>query len=674
MSSDNNQFASQDEQRTVIELFKKACRKNDANKLGVAIDALAAISGRIRLSGYYPGTKNQMGDSLADRLVSMSQTPSLALNLAHQLHKLELPESANQRILAEILAVGLVHHDDEALAAVTKLIPTEISNDRLAFNLACHYALKRDRAAMFTYVKRALALGKTSEQFRTDSDFAAYIEDQEFIAILDADDAETELLTDLIQSIDGGDWAQFKPRIEATQQRGLCLSPQKILVRAIRGGNERIFSYLYESIAKQPKSYERTDEFELLLKAIEHRRHTMARLLLRRANIARMDNHYAALQMAIERDDAETVKMLLRGNLDFNQRTTLDLRTYLRKKYYRRDTIETDISRGFGDALQADAVDVIQLMMRRASRIHPLERKMYIKTLQYYLYRGNRPSRRMIAVLLQAGLRFADLRSHGEGESLLTKAILDQDTDFIDYLLDEMNAPLSRDLQEMRLAVRRGDARLLERLALHQRKLHPRWVFADAAFWKKFEALSNKRDSNRGALLRGLLYYSELDTIKAFATSVVGAEDKAARDTLLALAVAYDNTQAARYFLEQGADPNVLLRRDDKRIPAIAVALANCNYEIAEILLNHGAHTHSVDSRGDTLLHAVAFCEAAPGKLALIDRLAVAGNIDINAKNARGLTALAYATIKDDASGVRTLIRHGADAGSLRNHAPRGRS
>lgn len=666
MDSDKDVNVPHDKQQAVVALFEVAARKNDVKKFDAATTALAAFPGHIRLTEFFPGTEDDIGEALADRVAQMSQgNPRSVLNLAYQLHKIELNEPARQRILAEFLALAQMHHDDRALATVIKLIPSEVSSPHLAFNLACYSALKKDRAAMLTYVKLSLALGKTSELFRTDPDFAAYKKDKEFIAILDADDAQTQLLTDLGQSIDSGDLEQYKRLRQETERRGISLSSHKMLKHVIREGSTPIFEHEY-AIVKRLEPYERPDDTELLLEAIEHRRHEIACILLKHGviDITLLNGLYWTIAMgkAIRDDDAKTVQALIKGGLDFDQRRKFSLDALFRS----RNTITEDISRGFGEALHADAVDVVESIIRRASGVHRLQREVYLKTLQYFLYQGNRPSRRMIATLLKTGLSFDDLRSYEEDQSLLTKAIVDHEAEFIDYLLDEMNVPLSHDMQEMRAAVVRGDAPLLDRLIRHQRRLHPNWTFADIAFWNKLETLSNKPDSGRGALVKSLFKSSQFDVIKVFTTSVVSAEDKFARNILLALSVASARVDAMQYFLKQGADANVLLQRDGKKFPAIVVALANCDYEIAEILLNHGARIDSVDSRGDTLLHQVAFCEQAPAKLSLIDRLVASRAIDINAKNTHGLAALDYAIIKDDTEAVRTLLARGAEPGLLR--------
>ncbi|MCP4138205.1 MAG: leucine-rich repeat domain-containing protein [bacterium] len=63
--------------------------------------------------------------------------------------------------------------------------PENIDNEMLAFNLSCYYALKREKDNLLLCVKSALNLGKTPEQFLSDTDFEAYWEDKDFLHVLE---------------------------------------------------------------------------------------------------------------------------------------------------------------------------------------------------------------------------------------------------------------------------------------------------------------------------------------------------------------------------------------------------------------------------------------------------------------------------------------------------------
>ncbi len=58
------------------------------------------------------------------------------------------------------------------------------NNPILLFNLACHYALHRQKKMMLQSIERALSQGKKSAQFLSDPDFKYYLEDEDFVALL----------------------------------------------------------------------------------------------------------------------------------------------------------------------------------------------------------------------------------------------------------------------------------------------------------------------------------------------------------------------------------------------------------------------------------------------------------------------------------------------------------
>ncbi|MCF6324615.1 MAG: hypothetical protein L3J89_09880 [Gammaproteobacteria bacterium] len=59
-----------------------------------------------------------------------------------------------------------------------------IKNEILLFNLACYYALKRQKNKMLDFIARSLSCGKKADQFLSDSDFEYYWEDKEFVTLL----------------------------------------------------------------------------------------------------------------------------------------------------------------------------------------------------------------------------------------------------------------------------------------------------------------------------------------------------------------------------------------------------------------------------------------------------------------------------------------------------------
>jgi hypothetical protein len=60
-------------------------------------------------------------------------------------------------------------------------ITEEINNTTLLFNLACYYALNRDKEKLILYINLARQHGKSAEYFLNDTDFNYYLNDQDFL-------------------------------------------------------------------------------------------------------------------------------------------------------------------------------------------------------------------------------------------------------------------------------------------------------------------------------------------------------------------------------------------------------------------------------------------------------------------------------------------------------------
>lgn len=65
-----------------------------------------------------------------------------------------------------------------------KLNASKITDQRLAFNIACYHAIRKDKAEMLNAIKIAVKLGKPKEQFMNDTDFSIYHKDPDFIKAL----------------------------------------------------------------------------------------------------------------------------------------------------------------------------------------------------------------------------------------------------------------------------------------------------------------------------------------------------------------------------------------------------------------------------------------------------------------------------------------------------------
>ena len=165
----------------VQSLIYGAAQRYSLEKFAAGVAALAA------LDRYEPPSPSEADDELASLVAHFAEAhewePLEAF--ARHLHKLPITGRALERILAQLVAVTLMDRDAEGARALEPLVPVEITWDILAYNLACAAAMRTDRAATFTFTERSLVLGKSPDQFLGDTDFAAFHDDAEFLALLD---------------------------------------------------------------------------------------------------------------------------------------------------------------------------------------------------------------------------------------------------------------------------------------------------------------------------------------------------------------------------------------------------------------------------------------------------------------------------------------------------------
>jgi hypothetical protein len=81
-------------------------------------------------------------------------------------------------------AFAAVGDDPERMAKLVALVPEDASAE-LRFNVACAYAVMGTKAAMLQALGQAIDAGATPSQIRRDEDFARYLDDPDFGALLD---------------------------------------------------------------------------------------------------------------------------------------------------------------------------------------------------------------------------------------------------------------------------------------------------------------------------------------------------------------------------------------------------------------------------------------------------------------------------------------------------------
>jgi hypothetical protein len=100
----------------------------------------------------------------------------------------------NHSVIASQALVAAIHNEQEDMVTVvfrTLLGPnfdiTIQENATLVYNLACYYALQKNKPKLLIASKRSRQLGKPADQFIKDSNFSSYIQDTQFLHIINSE-------------------------------------------------------------------------------------------------------------------------------------------------------------------------------------------------------------------------------------------------------------------------------------------------------------------------------------------------------------------------------------------------------------------------------------------------------------------------------------------------------
>lgn len=173
-------------EREITETMRAAATSYQAERIEEVVAELATFSGTIDLTQIDSSYGGTTGDRLADavgQLVTYAKEPMFALSL--QFHKIRLLDKTRERILAQLFGLAAANDRRDVLDALTPLLPARVENPVLAYNLACWWAKADDKLALLAATARALELGKSPTQFRKDTDFAAFLDDPDFEALLE---------------------------------------------------------------------------------------------------------------------------------------------------------------------------------------------------------------------------------------------------------------------------------------------------------------------------------------------------------------------------------------------------------------------------------------------------------------------------------------------------------
>lgn len=100
------------------------------------------------------------------------------------------PSDFYGQLMEKFFADGLVTvikklvDDDLGSKLFETILEKKLHNRRLSFNLACYYALKKDKKQLLHYAQQASEQGTKAEDFLGDPDFTEFKHDKEFIAAI----------------------------------------------------------------------------------------------------------------------------------------------------------------------------------------------------------------------------------------------------------------------------------------------------------------------------------------------------------------------------------------------------------------------------------------------------------------------------------------------------------
>jgi len=93
-------------------------------------------------------------------------------------------------VISNSIVLGIYRNDKVFCEKVLEKLLGEnfdilsLTNEILLFNLACYYAVYKNKKDMLIAIKQSIKYGKTAFQFSTDEDFKAYYNDEDFLKVL----------------------------------------------------------------------------------------------------------------------------------------------------------------------------------------------------------------------------------------------------------------------------------------------------------------------------------------------------------------------------------------------------------------------------------------------------------------------------------------------------------
>ena len=139
-------------------------------------------------------------------------------------------------------------------------------------------------------------------------------------------------------------------------------------------------------------------------------------------------------------------------------------------------------------------------------------------------------------------------------------------------------------------------------------------------------------------------------------------------NTALMYAVIKDNKEIVRALLQANVNVNDCNKHS---MTALFEAVDSNNNVIAEMLIENGADVNAASCRdyiGDLYGYTPLMCSALKGNLSIVNSIVNVSNVDVNAKDYQGNTALIYAIIGGNRDIVSALLHANAKVNDCNNH------
>lgn len=175
-----------------LKAFIKACKKEDVKTVLKQIPLVQKIAEAKERDKFLSAATDlyidcwRSGDDLS-AMQLIKEFVDIQKLFGPSTKKIDPMDGLNMKLttIPEALIIGAINsRNSELLDLSLKLLPLKLTYPKLAFNIACVFAKKKDKENMLDYVNQALKLNKTKKEFLADEDFKSYLSDPDFKKII----------------------------------------------------------------------------------------------------------------------------------------------------------------------------------------------------------------------------------------------------------------------------------------------------------------------------------------------------------------------------------------------------------------------------------------------------------------------------------------------------------